>query len=185
MPARFRRGGTARLEFGEQKSCHRSDNRGMKQRLAIRGVLALLVAVSTLRSASAGPPGSGDAALDKAIAAANSEWGPAMKAGDVDPIVRPYEEDGVFVTIDGSSIRGRAAIGDFYRERFRKNGLALGTKIAPRRVVVDGKLAYEWGYGEVTVRKDGKPATNGGPYLTVWRRQPDGSWKILRNVILP
>jgi uncharacterized protein (TIGR02246 family) len=131
------------------------------------------------------PPASGDARLDLAIAAANSEWGPAMQAGEIDPIVRAYLDDGAFVAVDGSSIRGKAAIADFYRERFRKNGFALGTKIAPRRVVVDGNLAYEWGYGEVTIKKDGKPVTNGGPYLTVWQKQVDGDWKILRNVVLP
>jgi len=131
------------------------------------------------------PPPSGDARLDRAIAAANSEWGPAMQGGEIEPIVRAYMDDGVFVAIDGSSIRGKAAIADFYRGRFRKNGLALGTKIEPRRVIVDGNLAYEWGYGEVTVSKDGKPATAGGPYLTVWRKQADGDWKILRNVVLP
>jgi uncharacterized protein (TIGR02246 family) len=146
---------------------------------------ALLALSLFAASVAAPPPSSGDARLDRAIAAANSEWGPAMQAGEIEPIVRAYMDDGVFVAIDGSSIRGKAAIADFYRERFRKNGFALGTKIAPRRVVVDGDLSYEWGYGEVTVSKDGKPVTAGGPYLTVWRKQSDGDWKILRNVILP
>ena len=156
----------------------------MKRIPALFGIL-LLVSRVFAASVATPPPPSGDSRLDRAIASANSEWGPAMQAGEIDPIVRAYADDGVFVAVDGSSIRGKAAIGEFYRERFRKNGRALGTKIAPRRVVLDGNLAYEWGYGEVTVSKDGKPATNGGPYLTVWRKQPGGDWKILRNVILP
>ncbi|HET7453502.1 MAG TPA: SgcJ/EcaC family oxidoreductase [Thermoanaerobaculia bacterium] len=156
----------------------------MKGIPAFFGVLFLVSGVFAA-SAVVPPPPSGDARLDRAIAAANSEWGPAMQAGEIDPIVRAYLADGVFVTVDGSSIRGKAAIAAFYRERFRRNGRALGTKIAPRRVVLDGDLAYEWGSGEVTVSKDGKLSTSGGPYLTVWRRQPDGDWKILRNVILP
>ena len=147
--------------------------------------IAAGVLLGFLGSAAGGPLPSGDPRLDRAIEKANSDWAAAMKAGEIEPIVRAYMDDGVFVTVDGSSIRGKAAIADFYRERFRKNGFALGTKIMPRRVVVDGNLAYEWGYGEVTVSKDGKPATNGGPYLTVWRKQTDGDWKILRNVILP
>lgn len=148
---------------------------------------ATLLVVSAVFAASTAtpPPPSGDARLDRTITAANAEWGPAMQAGEVDPIVRPYLDDGVFVAADGSSIRGKPAIADFYRLRFKKNGLALGTKIAPRRVALDGDLAYEWGYGEVTVSKGGKPVTNGGPYLTVWQKQSDGEWKILRNVILP
>jgi ketosteroid isomerase-like protein len=33
--------------------------------------------------------------------------------------------------------------------------------------------------------KDGKLSVNGGRFLTVWQRQKDGDWKILRNVVLP
>ena len=147
--------------------------------------VATFVLIGFLASAAGAAPPSGDAWLDRAIEKANSEWGVAMKGGQIEPIVRAYLEDGVFVAVDGSSIRGKTAIGDFYRDRFRKNGLAAGTRIEPRRVILDGDLAYETGYGEVTYRKDGKPVTSGGPYLTVWRKQPDGDWKILRNVILP
>ena len=156
----------------------------MKRIPAFFGVF-LLVSRLFATSAAAPPPPSGDARLDRAITAANGEWGPAMQAGDVDPIVRPYADDGVFLTFDGTAIRGKTAIAEFYRERFRKNGPAAGTKIEPRRVQRDGDLAYEWGHGEVTYAKEGKPSTNGGPYLTVWKKQRDGNWKILRNVILP
>jgi ketosteroid isomerase-like protein len=33
--------------------------------------------------------------------------------------------------------------------------------------------------------KDGKLSINGGRFLTVWQRQANGDWKILRNVVLP
>jgi uncharacterized protein (TIGR02246 family) len=157
----------------------------MKKVILASAVAVLFVGLAFPASIATPPPPSGDTRLDRAIAAANSEWGPAMHAGEVDPIVRAYMDDGVFVAVDGSSIRGKSAIGDFYRERFKKNGLAAGTRIEPKRVILDGDLAYETGYGEVTYTRDGKPMTGGGPYLTVWKKQADGEWKILRNVILP
>jgi uncharacterized protein (TIGR02246 family) len=157
----------------------------MKNVILASAAAFLFVRLAFPASVSTPPPPSGDARLDRAIAAANSEWGPAMQAGEIEPIVRAYTDDGVFVAVDGSSIRGKAAIGDFYRDRFRKNGLAAGTRIEPKRVILDGYLAYETGYGEVTYTKDGKPVTGGGPYLTVWKKQSDGDWRILRNVILP
>lgn len=159
----------------------------MKHRWSIgAGVVAFVLFGAAFGGiCAAEPPHSGDPVLDRAIAQANSEWATAMKTGDAAVIARPYLDDAVFVGVDGSSFRGRAAIEELYRERFRKNGLAAGTRIEPRRVTLDGDLAYETGYGEVTYRKDGKPATSGGPYLTVWRKQADGEWKILRNVVLP
>jgi uncharacterized protein (TIGR02246 family) len=145
-----------------------------------------IVFVSILAAAElAAAPSSGDPRLDLAIEKANSEWGVAMKAGEAAPIAAPYLEDAVFVGPDGSCTRGKAAIETMYRDRFSKRGKALSTRIEPHRVSVDGALAYEWGYGEVTSLADGRPAKRGGPYLTVWARQPDGDWKILRNVVLP
>jgi len=72
-----------------------------------------------------------------------------------------------------------------YRDRFARSGLARSTKITSKKLVVDGDLAYESGYGEIGLLKDGKLSTNGGRFLTVWQRQADGDWKILRNIVLP
>jgi len=146
---------------------------------------AVLLAAAVVSGAASPPPASGDPALDRAIAAANSEWAEAMKTGDAAVIARPYLDDAVFVGADGSCVRGRAAIEALYVDRFRKNGRASATRIEPRRVLLDGDLAYESGYGEMTMAKDGKPATSGGRYLTVWKRGAGGGWKILRNVVLP
>jgi uncharacterized protein (TIGR02246 family) len=150
----------------------------------IRTLTAVILLGLTIPAAG-GRPSSGDPRLDRAIEKANSEWGVAMKAGEAAPIAAPYLEDAVFVGPDGSCTRGKAAIEAMYRERFSRSGKALATRIEPRRVSVDGALACEWGYGEVTSLADGKPAKRGGAYLTVWARQPDGDWKILRNVVLP
>jgi ketosteroid isomerase-like protein len=38
---------------------------------------------------------------------------------------------------------------------------------------------------EIGLLKDGKLSINGGRFLTVWQRQTNGDWKILRNVVLP
>jgi len=151
----------------------------MKKTAAALSVLAVLAA-ATGRAAS-----SGDSRLDRAIEKANREWGAAMKSGDAKTIASPYLDDAVFVGLDGACTRGRAAIERMYRDRFDRSGKAVSTRIEPHRVALDGAFAYEWGYGEITATVDGRPRTRGGPYLTVWSRQADGDWKILRNVVLP
>ena len=62
---------------------------------------------------------------------------------------------------------------------------ATATRITSRHLERDGNLAYESGDADVTVLRDGVPVTNGGRYLTVWQAQPDGAWKIIRNIVLP
>ena len=128
---------------------------------------------------------SGDPKLDRAIEKANSEFVVAMKTGDAATIAAPYTEDASFIMIDGACIQGRTEIEKMYRDRFARFGRASSTKIDSKKLVVDGDLAYESGYGEIGLLKDGKLSVNGGRFVTVWQRQANGDWKILRNVVLP
>jgi len=126
-----------------------------------------------------------DRKLDRAVEKANSEFIVAMKTGDAATIAAPYTENASFITIDGACVQGRTEIEKMYRDRFARSGLARSTKINSKRLVVDNDLAYESGYGEIEMLKDGKPSIKGGRFLTVWQRQTNGDWKILRNVVLP
>ena len=149
---------------------------------------ALLLAAGAFLAFAAAVPvfaRSEDPKLVAAVRKANSEWAAAMKTGDAAVIAAPYADDSVFVGVDGSCIRGRAEVEKMYRDRFQRAGLATSTKIDSKKLVVDGDLAYETGSAEIGVLKDGKPVVRGGRYLTVWQRQPDGDWKIWRNVVLP
>jgi ketosteroid isomerase-like protein len=43
-----------------------------------------------------------------------------------------------------------------------------------------GDLGYTWGRYEYRDRAaDGKPVVETGTYVTIWRRQADGSWKVV------
>jgi uncharacterized protein (TIGR02246 family) len=140
----------------------------------LRLLLATVLA-STAHGQSASPT----------IARADSEWLGAMRAHDADQIVAPYARDGMFVTANGAVVRGRDSIAALYRRRF-------GTIVH----VVDGgidregtqsvndSLVYEWGHGRLTFT-DSAGATHAtrGAYLTVWRRESDGVWRIIRNLV--
>jgi uncharacterized protein (TIGR02246 family) len=128
---------------------------------------------------------SGDPKLDRAIEKANSEFEVAIKSGDSKTIAAPYMDEGVFIGFDGSCTKGRLEIEKLYKARLERIGFASAAKIISKKLVVDGDLAYESGYGEISYVKEGKTSTNGGRFLTVWQKQADGDWKILRNVVLP
>ncbi len=142
-------------------------------------VVLLFAAASSMFARSVDPK------LIRAVRKANAEWAAAMKTGDAATIAAPYSDDAVFVLIDGTCIQGRAKIQEMYRAGFERAGLATSTRIESKKLVIDGDLAYESGYGEVGTTKTGKLSTRGGRYLTVWQRQADGEWKIIRNIVLP
>lgn len=145
-------------------------------------VLALFGALS---AATAEVPPGADPRLLAAIRKANGEFEVAMTKADVASIVAPYTADAVFVLPDGTALKGRAQIELLYRDRFAKSGPALETRIESQQLMIDGDVAYERGRGSITRRVDGQRVTDWARFLTVWQRQPDGGWKILRNVVLP
>lgn len=49
-------------------------------------------------------------------------------------------------------------------------------------VAASGDLGYTVGRYEQTSRVEGETQVNSGTYLTVWRRQEDGSWKVKADI---
>ncbi|HLB10193.1 MAG TPA: SgcJ/EcaC family oxidoreductase [Gemmatimonadaceae bacterium] len=120
-----------------------------------------------------------------AIVAADSEWLDAMRQHDAARIVAPYDDDAVFITGDGTAIRGRDRIADLYRTRFHKIVRVLDGGIVQEGTrAVNDSLVFEWGHGGLTYT-DSTSAEHAsyGPYLTVWRRNRTGKWLIVRNLV--
>lgn len=151
--------------------------------LPLRGSMAAVPAAGT---PAAGPdPVALIASARQAIEDANSGWLPAMKRGDAAAVAAAYAADGVLITSKGASIRGRPAIEALYRAEIAQAGRVVGGGLVQEGVTVSGGLIYEWGRGWLVFRqKDGKQRVSSGPYFTVWRRGADGSWAIIRNLVL-
>jgi ketosteroid isomerase-like protein len=126
-----------------------------------------------------------DPRLLSAITKANTDFNVAMTKGDVTPIVEPYTQDAVFVSIDGTVFRGLAEIRQLYRDRFAKGPPVLESKIESEELMLDADLAYERGRGAFTRVVDGKRREDWARFLTIWQRQPGGDWKVVRNIVLP
>jgi uncharacterized protein (TIGR02246 family) len=163
---------------------------------ALASVLVLapaLSAQSTPRSTVAGD--TGRTRLDTAailasarpeIEAANAAWLPGLRQHDAKSIAAPYADSGLFIAANGTVTRGRDAVTRMYEARFpklrpiRAGGIVQDglTVLAPTRIV-------EWGHGWLEMDPEGAgapPVRSGGSYVTVWERQADGHWRIVRNL---
>ena len=158
----------------------------MKRTLAFGiAAAASILGAFALPAPTPAPPAGADRRLLASIAKANRDFEAAMTRADVPSIVAPYAADALFVTSDGTVAKGRDRIEQLYRDRFAKSGPALETRIESEQLMIDGDLAYERGRGTITRRVDGNPVTDTARFLTVWQRQPDGDWKISRNLVFP
>ena len=112
----------------------------------------------------------------------NADWGPAMQKGDSDTVAAAYASDAVFCTGGGKCYSGFDDIAAMTKARFAAHGPAKSAVAHTTRMLEDRGFIYEWGRARIV---DAKGVSNGGSYFTIWQRQPDGHWKIFRNIVLP
>ena len=112
-----------------------------------------------------------------AIEEGNAKFGKAVRKGDGAAIAALYAEDATLLPPDSDMIKGLGGI-----EAFWKGGLQMGIKEAVLTTVdvsAAGELAYEIGTFALKVQPEGKePIGQKGKYVVVWKKAPDGSWKL-------
>jgi ketosteroid isomerase-like protein len=80
-------------------------------------------------------------------------------------------------------ITGRDTLRSFYSGMFSRPEFSLTWKPVKADAAASGDLGYTIGVAEFRFRdKDGKMVNSPGKYLTVWKKQKDGSWKVAADL---
>ena len=148
------------------------------QRAVLLMLALLLVSLSTCLAQS--KPIESDAR--RQIDAGNQAWIDGVNQGNVGLIAATYTSDAVDCSPEGDCIRGRSAIEEHMKEEMAKRGRAKSASVTSIGSVQRGRFVYEWGRVEASF-PDGKKVVD--QYLTVWRQEPDGKWRIFRNLVIP
>jgi uncharacterized protein (TIGR02246 family) len=119
------------------------------------------------------------AAVRQAIEQANTRFEQAVQSGDSAAIVANYADDAMMMMGGAAAWRGRSEIAANAPKAFQ----SATVKLTTGSVDVGGDYAIETGTYDLTATPPGgKPVTDKGKYITVWKKQPDGSWKIYRDI---
>ena len=116
------------------------------------------------------------------IDAGNQAWIDGMKQGNVGLITATYTPDAVDCSPGGDCVRGRSAIEKHMKEEMARLGKAESASVTSIGSVQRGRFVYEWGQAEANFPSGRKVVDQ---YLTAWREEPDGRWKIFRNLVMP
>ena len=120
------------------------------------------------------------------IDAANAAWLPGLRKHDAQAIAAAYADSGLFIARDGTVTRGRAAIARMYAARFPQlHDIRAGAVVQGGLTVLGPARIAEWGQAWLELAPEVKgtaPTRSGGTYLTVWQRETDGHWRIVRNL---
>lgn len=123
-----------------------------------------------------------DSDARREIDAGNQQWVDAMKQGNAALLEPGNTEGSVDCSPEGDCIRGRSALGEHAKEQMAKLGKADSASVVSMGSVQQGCYVYEWGEAKAHFPNGHNILDR---YLTVWQKQPDGSWKIFRNLVIP
>ncbi len=157
----------------------------IRSQLAVLAVVALVPACAqpktqVTETKSAPPPD--PAAVQQQIEAVNQTTVKAWLARDTATVSAAYAPNAIIMMPNEASWVGaekiHAGLAAFVTQVTIKD-----VSMKTQDVMVAGDMAVETGAYEWTLQaKDGKTTHDTGKYLTVWKQQADGSWKIVRDI---
>ena len=116
---------------------------------------------------------------EASIRRVGQEWAEHWNAGELDKLVAAYAEDAVYMPPHHAAVHGREAIREYLKRPMEHGVTNLSYEVT--YIKRSGNLAYDVGRYSMSVPQDGGVRQDRGKYLTVWKQQADGRWKIVAD----
>jgi ketosteroid isomerase-like protein len=111
-----------------------------------------------------------------ALLKTDSEW--MHSANDAGKFASYYTADALFDAPGAPAVKGQAAIRDAFKQLNSAPGFGLEWRILKSKVADSGDLAYTTGTYQLKLTGGGET----GKYVTVWVKQPDGTWRVTDDI---
>ena len=143
----------------------------------------LLISLQSSRGAQQQPPTrAAVSAREKEIRALEAAMMAAAAEKGADGYMSFYAEDAVELPDGAQMLLGKESIGKTMTFLDGKNNRLTRSPVHVD-VSESGDLGYSFGNYEFrSIGKDGKPAVEHGKYATIWKKQKDGSWKVVLDM---
>lgn len=98
---------------------------------------------------------------------------------DMDKVMSYYAEDAVSMPPNMAPLKGREAIRSWMNQMMQSGMKMTSVKFSTSDLDAGGKVAYQVGSYEMAMEVPGMgEIMDDGKYLSVWKQQQDGSWKV-------
>ena len=149
---------------------------------------ALALATIALAGCNQAAPAKVDtAAIEKQIRENEARWEQAYAAHDAKALASNYADDAAMANPGSPLASGEDAIRKATSAFASDPNLKVEFAADRVQVAASGDLAYTRGHYTATSTdpKTKKPVDSAGSYLTVYKKQADGSWKAVEDFITP
>ena len=152
--------------------------------IAIAGAAIFVQAQPENKNVDPGPSGE-LAQVREAIDKGNAQWIEAWDKADASLIAQLFAPDGVILRRNGQVSKGPQQVLEHMKPILESAGKGVKATITTASIWIDNDTAYETGKYSYTFREKGKPVTDEGRYVTIWKLQSDRSWKIVVDMGVP
>ena len=127
------------------------------------------------------PPSADSRAADEAaIRDADIAWCKTAQTGNLDSLVTFYADDVVVLPPNAPAVIGKQAARELNKTLLEMPGYKVNWQPEKVEVTRSGDMGYARGIYELTVSgPTGAPVTDKGKYVEIWKKQPDGRWKVI------
>ena len=121
----------------------------------------------------------------RAIDKGNAQWIEAWEKGDPEMVAAIFTDNAVMLSQGGRVFKGRQQILERQKAAMQSVTRPVKVSLVTVKIWLDGTTAYETGKYKYEYAEKGKPITEEGRYVTTWKRQSDGSWKLFMDMAVP
>lgn len=142
---------------------------------------ALVFAMATLAISGCNKPRAELASNEvEAVRAADAALQKAVAANDLNSIVSFYADNAILMPAAEPLIRGKEAITKEWEHILAIPNIQTKSKLVRVEASSANDLAYTMGvYRSRMMGEDGEIVTEPGKWLSVWKKQPDGAWRVV------
>jgi uncharacterized protein (TIGR02246 family) len=153
----------------------------LTHRFALAGAAALAITVGGCEKEAKSGHDAG--AIKAAIAADEKAWQEELKSRDLEGLAGHYADDAVFASSGAPAANGSTEIRRFFANGLTDKNFQVTFASDKVDIAQSGDLAYSRGHftEQYTDPKTGKVMTQTGSYLEVFKKQDDGSWKMVAD----
>ena len=110
------------------------------------------------------------------------DWGIANNSGDIDKLVSFFTDNAVNIPPNEPALIGKEAIRDWFQQFSDK--FTMEQEGTVEDVQVSGDLAFTRGTSTtiLTPKAGGESPKINGRWVTIYRKQSDGTWKCICNI---
>lgn len=121
----------------------------------------------------------------QAVKDTEAQWNKDYQAKDADKVTAYYTDDAVLIAPGSAPANGKEAIRASMKQFVSDPALSLQFQPSLVDVASSGDVAYTQGSYTLTVTDPTtkKPVNDHGSYVTVYKKQSDGSWKAVLDIV--